>query len=513
MSSRALCTSSWPSRIPLSLCGIAFLLLPIASAAAQTKGIAEIFSNNCASCHGKVGGGGSAPTMLDDKHRDPEAWPGKGQRSNRALFDAIKTGHDAEGMPAFGQTLKDGEIWGLVTYIREQQERARRKETPALKGDKDGIFTSQHEKFKVTEVITKGIDVPWAADFLPGAGAKVGIMLITERSGKLRLLDDGKLSEPITGTPKVFANGQGGLMDVAVHPDAAKNGWVYLGFSDPDEKGRASMTKIVRGKIENGEWTAQETIYEAPAATYLSGGLHFGNRIIFTEPVKADPAGRRHLFFCIGERGRGDHAQDLARPNGKVHRVWEDGTIPADNPFLTNETALKTIWSYGHRNPQGLVIGTDGQIWDTEHGPRGGDELNLILKGRNYGWPVVSHGINYSGAALGVPWPDLAGPAAEKLDIQMPTMIWLPSTAVCGLSVAQAGPAGEAFPKWNGDLFAGGLAGEVVDRVRIRDGKVTEREEIVRGMGRVRDVTTGPEGSIYIVLNDPDHILRLDPIK
>ena len=490
------------------------------SAAAHAQSIGQIWANNCVSCHGKNGGGGSAPTLLDDLHRDKDAFPGRGGKTNRELFDAIKNGKEGTMMAAFGQTLKDAEIWGLVNHLREQQHQARRNIEGDLKAGPGGVYTSKHHNYTIDKVVTKGLDTPWAVDFLPDAvPGKSGLMLITERSGKLRTFDfgaedgKGKLSAPITGVPKVYASGQGGLMEVTVHPDYAKNGWIYLALSDPDEKGNKGMTEIVRGKLKDGAWVEQQTIFQAPAATYVGGGLHFGARIVFTEPSKEDKDGRRYAFFCIGERGRGDNAQDLKLPNGKVHRVWEDGQIPSDNPFVATDKAIPSIWSYGHRNPQGLVLDLNGNLWDTEHGPRGGDELNLVKKGRNHGWPKVSYGFNYNGAALGVPWPDVAGKAVEELDVNMPTMLWLPSIAACGLDVAKAGPAGEAFPKWKGDLFAGGLAGEVVDRLRIVDGKVTEREEVVQGIGRVRDVATAPDGSIFVVLNGPDHVVRLVPAK
>ena len=489
---------------------------------ASGQSIAQLWTNNCIACHGAQAQGGSAPSLLDDQHRDSEAWPGKGKQTNRDLFDAIKKGHEPQGMPSFGAVLKDAEIWGLVNNLRELQNASRRKNEGDPKADDKGVFTSAHHKFTIEPVVTKGISVPWAVDFLPSTdAAKVGTMLITERAGKLRTFSaaadggKGKLSAPIENIPKVYTNGQGGLMEVTVHPDYAKNSLVYLSYSDADESGKKGMTKIICGKIKDGGWTEQKTIFEAPPETYVpNSGLHFGSRIVFTEPSKDDKAGRRYVYFCIGERGRGDDAQELTRPNGKVHRVWEDGEIPSDNPFVAQDNAIKSIWSYGHRNPQGLVIDLNGNLWDTEHGPRGGDELNLIAKGQNYGWPKVSFGINYNGAALGVPWPEFAGKEVEDLNINMPKLVWLPSVAVCGLDVARPGPAGEAFPRWKGDLFAGGLAGQSVDRLRVTaDGTVTEREEIIHGLGRVRDVATAPDGSLYIVLNDPDSVVRLVPAK
>jgi glucose/arabinose dehydrogenase len=251
-------------------------------------------------------------------------------------------------------------------------------------------------------------------------------------------------------------------------------------------------------------------IWRALPGHYGRGGVHFGCRFVWGDVVE----GKQQLFFCIGERGSGELAQDLTRPNGKVYRVFDDGSIPKDNPFVDVEGAYPAIWSYGHRNPQGLVRDLEGNLWDTEHGPRGGDELNLIGKGNNYGWPIISFGINYNGAPLTVPWADVAGDKAKGKTFTMPIDLWLPSVGVCGLDVSTGG----VFEGWKGDLFAGGLAGQSIDRFRIKKNDkgeyvVAEREEILKNRGRVRDVRTGPDGSIYVALNGPDKIVRIVPAK
>jgi glucose/arabinose dehydrogenase len=194
-------------------------------------------------------------------------------------------------------------------------------------------------------------------------------------------------------------------------------------------------------------------------------------------------------------------AQDLSEPNGKVYRVREDGSVPQDNPFVNTPNAIPSIWSYGHRNPQGLVMDLNGQLWDTEHGPRGGDELNRVQKGANYGWPLVSFSINYNDQPLTTPWP------TPDQKITLPVYRWLPSIGACGLDMV----AGSAFPKWKGDLMAGGLSGTNVDRIRVKGDTLVEREEIMHGMGRVRDVRTGPDGMVYVVLNQPDKVVRIAP--
>jgi len=494
---------------------------------AQGRGATALYENNCMNCHGDRGQGGGAGTksLLLDKYLGVDR-----QQFDMSFFKAIKEGVKDEsgagaGMVAFGETFKDEQIWALVVHIREMQERDRRARggIGTLKKAVNNVFTTQHTSYRVETIVEKGLNTPWAIDWLPtakaGADGKAGPMrmLITEKSGLMRVYeysdDDashGKLSKPIAKIPEVFDDGQGGLMDVAVHPEYASNGWIYLSFSSPG--GRGGMTIFVRGKLKqagaNYEWTDQETIWEPKAEHYLGGGLHFGSRIVFGKVIDSEDAesnGKRYMYFCLGERGRGEMSQDLKRPNGKTFRLYDDGKVPSDNPFVNTAGAYPAMYSYGHRNPQGLVLDLDGNLWDTEHGPRGGDELNLVKPGLNYGWPRITFGIDYSDAPLRTPWPK------PEEELTMPVWTWIPSIAACGLDVVKAGPMGEAFPQWRGDLFAGGLAGSVVERLRIRDGVVTEREEVVHGTGRVRDVVCGPDGTLFVVLNDPHRIVRLVP--
>jgi glucose/arabinose dehydrogenase len=476
----------------------AAICLSAGSAVAQTAGVEQLYATNCAKCHGQAGQGGGAGTrslLTDELFK---------QEHDRRFFDAVKNGVPESGMEAFGETLNDAQVWGLVGYIRELQHRAYRERAGSPRPDSNDVYSSQHEKFKIERIIDRGLDTPWSVDFLPD-----GRMLVADRTGELRLHSTGKtggaLSPPVEGTPAVRNRGQGGLMDVAPHPKFAENGWIYLSFSH-DIGGRA-MTRIVRGKITDNaggklKWTDEQTIFQAKPEHYSGGDIHFGCRIVF------DPKDAAILFFTIGERARGELAQDLSRPNGKVFRIKDDGSIPQGNPFADRGDAYAAIWSYGHRNPQGLVFDLDGNLWDTEHGPRGGDELNLIMPGRNYGWPKVSFGFNYNGRPLVSPWPEKPGTATDDVTagaLVMPVLRWLPSIAACGLDVSR----GAAFANWKGDLFAGGLAGETVHRLRIKNNQVVEQEEIIHGLGRVRDVVCGPDGSIYVVLNGPDAVVRL----
>jgi len=465
------------------------------------QGVEQTWGSACINCHGQKGQGGGAGTVT---LLSPELMS---QDLDRRFFDAIKSGIETKGMPAFGETLSTAQMWALVNHIRALQHNAYRDNGGGPK-EQGGIYRSTHAKYKLETVVGGGLETPWSVDFLP-----TGEMLVTERPGSLRVFRNGKLSEPVGGLPKVYGRGQGGLMDVAVHPEYPKNGWVFLAFSDADESGKGNFTKVVRGRIKPAgntwSWVDEKTIFEARPAHYVNSDLHFGCRIVF------DPKDPSLLYFCIGERGQGKTAQDLTLPSGKIFRVKTDGSIPTDNPFVSQQGAYGQIWSFGHRNPQGLCFDLDGNLWETEHGPRGGDELNLIKKGRNYGWPIVSFGIEYSGAPRAAPWPDLV-PEAKGKDIAMPTYRWLPSSAACGLDVVRPGPKGEAFPQWKGDLLSGGLAGNNVERLRVKvnaDGTtgLVEREELLFGKGRVRDVVSGPDGSIYVVLNDPHKVIRLVP--
>jgi glucose/arabinose dehydrogenase len=251
------------------------------------------------------------------------------------------------------------------------------------------------------------------------------------------------------------------------------------------------MTAVVRGRIRDGRWVDQQTLFQAPSALYRKGRVHFGSRFVFD--------GKGYLFFPIGERGHQDDAQDLTRPNGKVHRIHDDGRIPEDNPFVARTDAFPSIWSYGHRNPQGLAQHPlTGELYDAEHGPRGGDELNLVLKGRNYGWPVITYGMNYDGT----PITNLTA----KEGMEQPVVHWTPSLAVCAIDFY----VGDPFPGWRHDLFLSSLAAEELRRLEVEEGRVVHQEVLFKGIGRVRDVVVGPDGYVYVSL-EPGRIARLVP--
>lgn len=465
-------------------CTVASERAPLPKSATQGESITSLYNRTCAKCHGAngEGGGGGTRTLLTKAKYD--------QKYDRPFYDAIKNGVDSMGMEAYGSTMSPEQMWGLVVHIRELQSAALRAEFGDPKPT-NGIFKSQRHDFKVETVLDKGLKTPWAIDWLPD-----GRMLITNRPGSMLVLDKGRTTS-IANLPEVRELGQGGLMDVTVHPNYSSNGWIYLALTDPAKSGGGGMTKIVRGKLafeaDSVRWTETQTIYEAAQEFYNGAGIHFGSRIVFD--------GKGHIFFVVGERGGNMKAQALNNPYGKIFRVNEDGSIPKDNPFVGKGDALGGIWSYGHRNPQGLVYTPSGELFDTEHGPRGGDEVNRIQRGANYGWPVVAFSINYNDSAFQIPWPK------PEQKISLPVFRWLPSIGACGLDVVR----GSAFPQWKGDLVAGGLSGANVDRIRVNGDTLVEREELIHGMGRVREVTVGPDGFVYVALNQPDKIIRLVP--
>jgi glucose/arabinose dehydrogenase len=344
-------------------------------------------------------------------------------------------------------------------------------------------------------VVADGLVNPWSIAFLPG-----GDMLVTERPGRLRVIRDGALvAEPVSGVPEVFARGQGGLLDVVVHPDFEQNRLVYLSYSKP-QGGDASTTAIARARFENDALHDFEDLFVANSA----GRGHYGSRIVLD--------GEGHMYFSVGDRQvppRGDlenhPAQDRSNHHGTINRLMEDGSVPSDNPFVGEEGVEPSIYSYGHRNAQGLAMHPEtGEIWLTEHGPQGGDEVDRVVAGQNYGWPVVGYGVNYgSGSAI--------HEATMREGWENPVHVWIPSIGASGLTFY----TGDRFPAWRGSLFAGGLSGEQLVRLTLEDGVVTNVEQLVQRMGRIRDVRQGPDGYLYVAIEsrngDPTPIVRLEP--
>ena len=455
-----------------------------ASLCAQTDGHAEgraLYRKSCANCHGALLEGGMASSLVDG------VWAFGGERNR--IFGNIHDGIADRGMPAFGRVLTKAQIDATIDFML----------AASPPGEKDAeipeSFATLDYAVKV-ERFVEGVEIPWAIDF---ADAKTA--LVTERPGRLRVVENGRLRpEPVQDTPAVIHEGQGGLLDVAVDPEYARNGWIYLGYSHElkdvpaDANGRRpAMTRVVRGKLAGNRWVEQEVVFEAPHDTYRTTRQHFGTRIVF------DAEGR--LYFSIGDRGGDTQAQELTRPNGKIHRLNRDGSVPKDNPFVGRGGALPSIFSYGHRNPQGLAFHpATGRLWAVEHGPRGGDELNVVARGANYGWPLITYGIHYDGRII---TDEVARPGLES-----PVYYWRPSLGIGGLDFYR----GDLFPKWRGKAMATGLNFREVQLLDIAGERVLHAEVIGKGIGRVREAVSGPDGAIYVVLNRPDAIVRLTPL-
>lgn len=344
------------------------------------------------------------------------------------------------------------------------------------------------------ETVAAGLRSPWGLSFLPD-----GRMLVTERPGSLRLVSpSGTVSAPVAGVPPVFARGQGGLLDVALAPDFDRSRLVYLAYAEPREG--ASGTSVARGRLteENGDARLEnvEVIFrQSPAA---GGSNHYGARLVFARDGT--------LFVTLGDRySQREQAQNLSNHLGKIVRIAGNGDVPADNPFRQKNGARPEIWSYGHRNVQGAALDpATGRLWTIEHGARGGDELNHPEAGKNYGWPVISYGRDYSGAAI--------GEGTEKAGMEQPVKYWDPSFAPSGLAFY----TGTLMPKWKGDLFAGGLAGTRLVRLRLdaARGNVTEEEVLLADLNaRIRDVRQGPDGALWLLTDDPSNgrLLRVAP--
>ncbi len=341
----------------------------------------------------------------------------------------------------------------------------------------------------VLENLSQGLENPWGMAFLPDGG-----MVITERPGRVRLFRDGQLlPDPLPGLPPVSAEDQGGLLDVVLHPDYARNGWLYFSYSGLDKAGQGASTHVARARLGERSLRDVEVIFRSNAVS--GSGIHFGSRLVF------DRAGL--LFISHGERGDGAKAQALDRHHGKILRLNDDGSVPADNPFRDRANAAPEIYAYGVRNPQGMTLHPEtGELWENEHGPMGGDEINIIRAGVNYGWPVISWGIDYSGEPIG-------DGAREHAGMAQPLYYWDPSIAPSGMVFY----TGTAFPEWQGDLLVTALKFDLIARLEMDGDRVVAEERLLEGeIGRIRDIEIGPDGYVYLLTDEPDGgLYRLTP--
>ena len=351
-------------------------------------------------------------------------------------------------------------------------------------------LNSEKQAFRVTTV-TEGLENPWSLTFLPD-----GRMLVTERPGRLRLIGaDGILDpQPVRGLPPVAAVGQGGLLDVALHPDYARNGWIYLSYAGPAREGeRGQGTEVLRARLKGKELKDIQVIFRMqPKSTT---GHHFGSRLVFDR--------QGFLFITLGDRGEQDRAQRLDDHAGSVIRLHDDGRVPTDNPFVGKPGAKPEKYTLGNRNMQGAALHpVTGELWTHEHGPQGGDEINVMRAGRNYGWPVITYGRNYG---TGTP----IGEGTAKPGMEQPLLYWVPSIAPSGMAFY----TGKRCPNWQGNLFVGALAGQLLMRIELDGERIVKQERLLKDrVGRIRDVRQGPDGLLYLLTDDTNgRLLRLEP--
>lgn len=457
----------------------------------------EVWTTNCVACHGNtIEPGAKAKSLFSE--------PFLNSRTDAQIVQTTANGPQGVANHGFKTLYLPEEINQIPAYLRIRGGVMNRKigDTPDPHGK---VFKSQKANFKV-EVLAKGFNQPWGLEFLPD-----GRMIFTERSGAVRFLDkSGKVSAPVKGTPKVFERQDGGMLDVALDPDFSKNGWIYLAYSDvppnfTHEPGTEkaplmappTMTYIVRGKVNaNNEWTEQQMLFKAAYDLFTFPADHYGARFLFDD--------KGHMFWTMGERHDMQASQNLASPLGKIHRIHLDGSIPKDNPFVNTPGALGSIWSYGHRNPEGIDFDpVTGLLWETEHGPVGGDEINIVEPGKNYGWGVVTYGLE----------PGIL--RQEAVGMVPPVTYYNPSIGPGGTAFY----TGDRIPAWKNNMFIAGMVGQRLIRLEIKDRQIVSQEIVFRDHGRIREVITGPDGYLYLLLQnrngDPvgGSIARLVPAK
>ncbi len=428
------------------------------------------YANHCSGCHG-----------TDLKTFTSRTW--KFSQSVIEVKEIIQSGMPDYGMPAYQKLFSEKEVGELAELLWAESKKSEKKQSIPVGLDK---IRSADQAFGVDTVV-QSLKVPWGMAFLPN-----GDLLITERPGELLVYEANGTLSKVGGVPAVFAKGQGGLLDVELHPNYHLNGWIYLSYSYPNQNGSEGNTAIMRARFNGEDLYDQEVIF---TGTPLSRkGVHFGSKLVF------DREG--FLFFTIGERGNPPNAQLMTNHSGKIHRLHDNGDIPADNPFVDMKGAKKSIYSYGHRNPQGIAMHPEtGKIWVHEHGPKGGDEINIIQKGANYGWPVITYGINYDGSII--------TEKTHQAGMEQPLLYWVPSIAPCGMTFV----SGVRYPGWSGDLLVGSLSFTYLHRVDLDGSLVVKEEKLLEKIGRVRDIEMSPDGYVYLAVERPGLILRLIPIE
>ena len=441
----------------------------------------QVYANYCGGCHGAELQGSRASALIK------KTWKYGGDRNS--ILNNIRHGIPGTEMAKWEGTLSVKEIGAVTNYIISVQAK------PVVKKEiaKPLSVSTKLYKLKIEKVVTRGINTPWGIEFVDARRA-----LISGKMGELRWLVNGKLdSTKITGLPQVYGfDLVGGMMDLALDPEYTKNGWIYISFShnssNTTDKKAPGMTKIVRGKVKGHQWVEEQLLFEVHDSLKVTGGTRWGCRFMFDK--------QGYLYFTIGDMNRGDDSQILTRPSGKVYRINSDGSIPQDNPLYGSDNYLQAIYSWGNRNVQGLAQHpVTGVIYASEHGPKGGDELNILKKGANYGWPVITYGVDYSGKII--------SNDTIKEGMESPITYWTPSIAVGAIEFVTS----KRFPRWENNLLVGALAFQELRRLVIDGDRVLEQEILLKGYGRVRDVKIGPDDALYVLTNGPDELLRITP--
>ncbi len=432
------------------------------------------FKTYCTGCHGD-----NAEVFVDRKWKHGSTRP--------EIIKSVTTGYTDNGMPAWGAALKPQQIEELGDYIMAAIERNKTFESSEKLVS--NIFQCADMKIRL-DTVAFGTKNPWGMTFLPD-----GDMIFTDREGGIYKVDKTGTKTLVTGGPKVLAEGQGGLLDVQLHPEFEKNQFIYFSYSKfKDSSGTVlSTTAVMRAKLVGNLLTDQKDIFIAQP--YTKTRYHYGSRLEF------DTHG--YLYVSVGDRGQ--HVplfpQKLDNDCGKIHRILDDGGIPADNPFVKTTGAHASIWSYGHRNPQGIALNpANGELWENEHGPRGGDEINIPEKGKNYGWPSISYGINYDGTVM--------TPNTKMAGMEQPVTYWVPSIAPSGMLFVNS----DRYKAWKGQVLVGSLRFKYLDLCKLQGNKVTKQETLFKNIGRLRAVEMGRDGFIYIAVEDPGYIFRLVPM-
>ena len=441
----------------------------------------RVYKTYCAGCHGAGLQGSIAPALLK------KDWKHGGDRNS--ILNTIRNGIPFTEMMKFDGVLSARQIEAVTEYILKAQtspEMVRTNELPLQ-------INTKLYSLRIEKLVTEGLKGPWGIEFVDANRA-----LITGKFGDLYWMVNGTLDQrPILGLPKTYSyDAFGGMMDLALDPAYAQNGWVYLAYShnssNSADKKTPGMTKLVRGKIKDHQWVGEQTLFQVADTLAVSGGTRWGCRLLFDK--------QGFLYFTIGDINRAQDAQIPSKPSGKIYRINPDGSIPTDNPFYGKPNALQAIYSLGNRNVEGLAQHpVTGLIYASEHGPQGGDELNILKKGANYGWPVITYGIDYDGSKI----TDLT----SKEGMEQPITYWTPSIAVCPIEFVR----GSRFAKWQNNLLVGALKFEEIRRLVIDGDQVLEQEILLKGYGRIRDVKMGHDGALYVITNTPDAILRITP--